>query len=32
MGAYAILHKNMQEANELCKKQLFSPAIDDLIA
>jgi hypothetical protein len=32
MGAYALLHKNMEEANELCREQLFSSAIDELVA
>ncbi|KAL6427438.1 hypothetical protein ACFW04_008757 [Cataglyphis niger] len=32
MGAYTLLHKNMWEANELCREQLFSLAIDKLIA
>ncbi|XP_012217600.2 UDP-glucosyltransferase 2-like [Linepithema humile] len=32
LGAYTLLHKNMWEANELCEQQLFSSAIDKLIA
>ncbi|CAK9801141.1 UDP-glucosyltransferase 2 [Anthophora plagiata] len=32
MGAFTLLHKNMREANELCEKQLFSPAITHLIS
>ncbi|XP_072752409.1 UDP-glucosyltransferase 2 isoform X2 [Anoplolepis gracilipes] len=32
MGAYTLLHKNMWEANELCREQLFSLAINKLIA
>ncbi|XP_076279536.1 UDP-glucosyltransferase 2 [Lasioglossum baleicum] len=32
MGPYTILRKNTREANELCEKQLFSPAIDGLIS
>ncbi|KZC12840.1 UDP-glucuronosyltransferase 1-8, partial [Dufourea novaeangliae] len=32
MGAFTILRNNMQEANELCEKQLFSPPIRELIS
>ncbi|XP_053984925.1 UDP-glucosyltransferase 2-like [Hylaeus volcanicus] len=32
MGAFALLHKNMRDANELCEEQLFSPPIASLIS
>ncbi|KYM94534.1 UDP-glucuronosyltransferase 2B15 [Cyphomyrmex costatus] len=32
VGAYAIFHQNLVEANLLCRHQLFSPAVDKLIA
>jgi len=32
MGAYAFLHQNLLGANYICRHQLFSPTIDELIA
>ncbi|TGZ47457.1 UDP-glucuronosyltransferase 1-8 [Temnothorax longispinosus] len=31
MGAYALLHQNLWGANYICRHQLFSPAINELI-
>ncbi|XP_001606466.2 UDP-glucuronosyltransferase 2B23-like [Nasonia vitripennis] len=31
MSAYEILRKNMDSSNELCEKQLFSPAVAELV-
>lgn len=31
MNARAILDKNMNQANVLCEKQLFSPAVGELM-
>ncbi|XP_011062613.1 PREDICTED: UDP-glucuronosyltransferase 1-8-like [Acromyrmex echinatior] len=32
IGAYALFHQNLLGANHICRHQLFSPAIDKLIA